>query len=87
MNAKTNATKPQYTISTGPKVKSLGKRFAITAEPGWEKELKQAFDLAKSAGRELDVTFCLGEAQQQLGQAPAQTRAAAAIRPEVQIAA
>ena len=86
MNGKTNLSKPEYTVSSGPRVKSLAKRFVITTEPNWERELKRAFDLAKSAGQELDVTFCLSDAEKQLGNAVAQNCASAPMRPAAQMA-
>ncbi len=56
MNGKIKTFKPEYAVSHGPRVKAVGLRFAINV-PDWEKEVKRAFDLVKSSGQELNVTF------------------------------
>jgi hypothetical protein len=59
MNAKAKWYRPEFPVNHGPKVKAIGLRFAVTA-PDWEKQVKRAFDLVKSSGQELNVTFNLG---------------------------
>ena len=59
MNAKHAGFKPENAVNQAPKIKAFGIRFVVTA-PDWEKRVKYAFDLAKSAGQELNVTFSLG---------------------------
>lgn len=56
MNAKNKLFKPEFPVSHGPKIKAVGLRFAIDV-PDWEKEVKRAFHLVKSAGQELNATF------------------------------
>ncbi len=59
MNTKAKTFKPEYAVSHGPRIKAVGMRFSVTM-PDWEKELKRAFNLAKSSGQELNITFSLG---------------------------
>ncbi len=59
MKEKNALFKAEYPVKQGPKVKAFGTRFVINS-PDWEKQVKLAFDLAKSAGQELNATFSLG---------------------------
>jgi hypothetical protein len=64
MNTQTGAAMNSYTISHKAedpdegalKIKKLVLRLAVTNR-NLEKEVKRAFDLAKSSGQELDLTF------------------------------
>jgi hypothetical protein len=63
MNTKAKGFKPEYAVNHGPKVKAIGLRFEVSA-PDWEKEVKRAFDLVKSSGQELNITFSFGRSYQ-----------------------
>ena len=56
MSAKIKPYKPEYIANDTPKIKKLELRFPVT-ERTLERRVKIAFDLAKSAGHELDLTF------------------------------
>ena len=56
MNTKNKSYEPKYITNNGPKIKTLALRIAVT-ERNLQKAVRQAFDLAKSAGRELDLAF------------------------------
>ncbi len=56
MNAKVAPTKREYTIRQTPKAKTLEMHLAA-AERDLAAQIRRAFDLAKSAGQELNLTF------------------------------
>jgi hypothetical protein len=59
MNTKDNSYKPEYAVNNASRIKKIGLRLAVT-EQNFQDEVKSAFALAKSAGQELDLTFCSG---------------------------
>lgn len=48
----------QTIVAEGPKTKTLDVRLGVAGR-GFEQAIKRSFNMAKSAGRELDVFFCL----------------------------
>ena len=52
---------PEYALQEGPPLKRLELRLSVQ-EGDLEMAIKRAFDLAKSAGHELDLTFSYGTA-------------------------
>ena len=63
MKAKNNSYEPQYAVKDAPKTKTVGLQFGVT-DRNLEAKIKRVFDLAKSGGRELDLTFSLGHPRQ-----------------------
>ena len=61
MNARIKSYKPEYAIKDVPKAKTFGLWLPVT-DRNLEKKIKHAFDLAKSAGQELTLTFRAGAA-------------------------
>ncbi len=59
MNTKTKSDRVEYAWRQAPKIKTLGLRLAVS-RPNLEKDVRRAFDLAKSAGQELNLTFSNG---------------------------
>jgi hypothetical protein len=60
MNAKTRSCRTEYSVENALKVKTVSLRLAVT-DQCLEAKIKEAFDLAKSGGRELDLTFSPGD--------------------------
>lgn len=58
MKTKRKANELEVNVAEGPRIKTLDFRLGVT-DCGLEETVKRSFDLAKSAGRELDVLFCL----------------------------
>jgi len=56
MNSRTKAHEAEDADQGGLKIKKLALRLTINNR-NLEKEIKRAFDLAKSSGQELDLTF------------------------------
>jgi len=56
MNTKSRSYEPKYAITNSATVKTVSLQVAVT-EPDLPKAVREAFDLAKSGGRELDLTF------------------------------
>jgi hypothetical protein len=56
MNSRTKAHEAEDNDQGGLKIKKLALRLTINNR-NLEKEIKRAFDLAKSSGQELDLTF------------------------------
>jgi hypothetical protein len=63
MNLKTKSYKTEYAVSEAPKLKTFGLRL-IANDRDLEKQVQRAFDLAKSAGKELDLVFSQGPSGQ-----------------------
>ena len=59
MNSKTKSNRAEYAVRQTPKIKTLGLRLTVS-RPNLEMEVRRAFDLAKSAGQELNLTFSNG---------------------------
>lgn len=59
MNAQPKLHKAEFDAKNIPKPKTLDLRLAV-ASRDLPTEIKRAFDLAKSAGRELNATFTFG---------------------------
>ena len=59
MNLETKSYKVEYAVSEAPKIKTFGLRLAAN-DRDLEKQVQRAFDLAKSAGKELDLVFSHG---------------------------
>lgn len=60
MKVKCKCYKPEYVVKDGPRVKTLGMWFSA-ADHDLAEKVKRAFNLAKSSGQELDLTFSLEE--------------------------
>jgi hypothetical protein len=58
MNAKNKSYRPEYVVKDRPRVKTLGMWFS-PADHDLTEKVKRAFDLAKSGGQELNLTFSL----------------------------
>ena len=56
MNTKINSKRPEYVIRQTPRIKTLNLHLSVT-EADLAERVRRAFDLAKSAGQELDLTF------------------------------
>ena len=56
MNSRINTHKTQEADQGASKIKTLALRLTIN-QRNLEDEIKRAFDLAKSSGHELDLTF------------------------------
>ena len=59
MNSRTKSYEDKAAVQGGLKIKKLALRLTINNR-NLEKEIKRAFDLAKSSGQELDLTFSHG---------------------------
>jgi hypothetical protein len=62
MNIKNRSYEPKYVAkngaTNGATIKTVSLQIAVT-EPNLQNAVRQAFDLAKSAGRELNLAFSL----------------------------
>jgi hypothetical protein len=58
MNTKHSPGEARHGNNARPKIRTVDLRVAIE-EPNLSKTVREAFDLAKSAGHELDLTFTL----------------------------
>ena len=58
MNTKINSYEPKYAARNGATIKTVNLQVAIT-EPNLKNAVRTAFNLAKSGGRELNLTFGL----------------------------
>ena len=58
MNTKSKSYEPQYAARNGATIKTVSLQVAVT-EPDLQNAVREAFDLAKSGGRELDLAFSL----------------------------
>ena len=56
MKPKFKAYKPQYVLKDEPRVKTLDMSFSVT-DVNLTEKIRRAFELAKVAGHELDLTF------------------------------
>ena len=63
MNTKSRSYEPKYAITNSATVKTVSLQVAVT-EPDLPRAVREAFDLAKSGGRELDLTFSLQSLRQ-----------------------
>ena len=59
MKAKSKVDEAEFVAKDVPKPKTLDLRVALSASD-WGREIMRAFNLAKSAGRELNATFTAG---------------------------
>ena len=58
MNTKNQFNEPKYATRNGATIKTVNLQVAVT-EPNLKNAVRTAFDLAKSGGRELNLTFGL----------------------------
>ena len=58
MKPKKQFNEPNDAIKKSAPIKTLSLQVAVS-EPDFQKAVREAFDLAKSAGRELDLAFNL----------------------------
>ncbi len=58
MNTKSKSYEPQYATKHGAAIKTVSLQVAVT-EPDLKTAIREAFDLAKSGGRELNLSFSL----------------------------
>jgi len=64
MNARKNSYEPTASaVKTAPRIKTVRLQIGV-ADLHLKATIKAAFDLAKSAGRELDLTFGPGQSSQ-----------------------
>ena len=56
MNARIRPEKPEYVLRQTPKLKTLNLNLSVSEEDLAER-VRRAFELAKSSGHELDLTF------------------------------
>ena len=59
MNRETKSNTNEQSVPTGRKIKKLALQLPIGSS-NLANEIKRAFDLAKSSGQELDLTFSPG---------------------------
>ena len=59
MKTKNHAYQSEYAVKDAPKIKTVDLRVALT-DRNWEAKIKEAFDLAKSGGLELNLDFDSG---------------------------
>jgi len=59
MNTKMKSYRPKHPLQGAPKIKTLNVRLSITNHD-LGVEIKRAFDLARSAGQELNLSFSRG---------------------------
>jgi hypothetical protein len=64
MNTKHSPGEARYGNNARQKIRTVGLRVAIE-EPNLLRTVREAFDLAKSAGHELDLTFTLSSRSNQ----------------------
>jgi Tfp pilus assembly PilM family ATPase len=58
MKIKNRSYEPKYVAKNGATIKTVNLQVAVT-EPDLQKAVREAFDLAKSGGRELNLAFSL----------------------------
>ena len=58
MNTKSKSYEPQYATKNGATIKTVSLQVAVT-EPDLKNAVREAFDLAKSGGLELNLAFSL----------------------------
>jgi hypothetical protein len=58
MNTKNKSYEPKYATKNRPAIKTVSLQVAVT-RPDLQNTIRNAFDLAKSGGRELDLAFTL----------------------------
>jgi len=58
MNRKDRSYQPEYATKNRAAIRTMNLQVAVT-EPDLQKAVREAFDLAKSSGRELDLAFSL----------------------------
>jgi hypothetical protein len=58
MNSKSKSYEAQYATKNGAAIKTVSLQVAVT-EPDLQNAVRKAFDLAKSGGRELNLSFSL----------------------------
>ena len=58
MNAKNKSYEPKYVAKNGTAIKTVSLQVAVT-EPDLQNAVREAFTLAKSGGRELNLAFSL----------------------------
>jgi len=68
MNTKSQFHKLEYAVKDAPRIKTVSLRLDTT-DQNLQEKVKNAFALAKSAGQELDLTFCSGILQENRCQA------------------
>ena len=72
MKTKRSSYEQKNAVNDALKIKTVRLQFGVT-DRDLEAKVKEAFDLAKSGGRELDLTFSSGDpAQSTLRQLPLQ---------------
>ena len=69
MNTKNRSYEPKYVakngVTNGATIKTVSLQVAVT-EPDLQNAVRRAFELAKSAGRELNLAFCLQSLTQRI---------------------
>jgi hypothetical protein len=60
MKMNNSTYEPKHAVKGAPKIKTVGLQLGVT-DRDLEAKIKRAFDLAKSGGRELNLTFCFGD--------------------------
>jgi hypothetical protein len=58
MNTKSKSYEPRYATRNGATIKTVSLQVAVT-EPDLQNAVREAFDLAKSGGRELNLAFSI----------------------------
>ena len=80
MNSKKRSYEPKYAARNGATIKTVSLQVAVT-EPDLKNAVREAFDLAKSGGRELDLAFTLSPLAQGMPK-PFDIRAAHFMSPQ-----
>jgi len=65
MNAKKRSYEPEYATKNRAAIKTMSLQVAVT-EPDLKNAVREAFDLAKSSGRELDLAFIIESLHQNI---------------------
>jgi hypothetical protein len=81
MNSKSKSYEAQYATKNGAAIKTVSLQVAVT-EPDLQNAVRKAFDLAKSGGRELNLSFSLQPFMQSFPK-PSDIRAAHLASPRV----
>ncbi|MGA2788343.1 MAG: hypothetical protein ABSF60_12525 [Verrucomicrobiota bacterium] len=81
MNTKNKSYEPKYAARNGATIKTVSLQVAVT-EPDLQNAVREAFTLAKSGGRELDLAFTLQPLTQGIPK-PFDIRAAHFMSPRV----
>jgi hypothetical protein len=69
MNTKNKPYEPKYAARNGAAIKTVSLQVAVT-EPDLQNAVREAFNLAKSGGRELNLAFSIhARAQSNIGSA------------------